>query len=492
MHSLVGTIRPFSIRSFAKGWTEAIESLGQGKRKDAFALPSYEIFLRSSPEPLSASEEALLTKNSSIIQEGSIRIGKQLLAHWHEKALSSQAEGQIEVLLTPESSFLPENVNVEAFRAALKMISFRKVADVVVATPKETPRSNYSATVLDSMTPVTPVKFLMQTDDHGWVEALVVMGSGESSFDVRSAHLKEQVLATREELLDTLKFRLVSVFQGQSSVDSNKVAAEKKRKQALVARQEEKEIEAVAQMKRCENDLLEWNSFCSKFSIHNSDEMPKSFVNMIARLRQPFKTAVDERSCIVGEEGDSAIMMRASSLEFVTKQLWGTQDSQPETKKKRRANATVNIHFGATGQDTLDQSEARDIRQADETAAKNVRSLRREKENIDKALGSMDTRKQCLQNEASSHYFQLAESAATADIVLFLRLFAPSSGKLSKPKGVQLQYLRENNHLRKTKIQMDAKLDEIERRREEINRILEVEGRGDQNIEDTNTEQAAG
>jgi hypothetical protein len=242
---------------------------------------------------------------------------------------------------------------------------------------------------------------------------------------------------------------------------------------------------------------------------------------MIRQIREPFETAI-EGQVITLSESDAAIMMKKSAFEIIKEKVLVRErpnnDSTTSQKNKRRrtgGNATVNTVAGATGHTALHQSARRDKRLNKEAQKKKLTGLKKEKKNIETTLQQVEKRRKkfydvasvvegsvaatatTIQNttqqptteETCKHVWEIRENDNQDNMTLFLRLFEPTSGKLSKAKPQQWAFIKSNIIPRLTEASYRAKVEEYGRRLSVIEEELkQYEDENEENVDDCNVD----
>lgn len=229
------------------------------------------------------------------------------------------------------------------------------------------------------------------------------------------------------------------------------------------------------------------------------------------RMRRPFHCVLEGREVCV-TESDAAIMLEGSALKAIGELLVSNKRQadcdgcgRESNKKRNRGNEAVNTTRGANGITMLHGACGRDGRHNAKAKEKLISGLRREKKSLEVALALIEVRKAdcfhlreaaetgdtllnargertAVEFSAVSNYWDLTASATIPTYDIFLGLFLPDSGVLSKAKGIKWAVLLEKVVPILSKAQFDSKVEVAVRRLTEV--IDELGSLEEQTIDD--------
>jgi hypothetical protein len=293
-------------------------------------------------------------------------------------------------------------------------------------------------------------------------------------------------------------------------------------------------MEATAKERRNESDAKEYALMMSK--VKEGDFTLDEYLVMVTRLRNPFRTVIDDPVVTVSQD-NCAIMMRTSALEAISKSVLVKKReadvdvvNNPPTKQQRSGRAACDTTFGANGIQAQHGSQRREDNQNEKLALKQKNALIRELANIKEALTLLERRKEKInrQNERRNqtvalrvapqknyekdmraahesrtlieeavtpvlpsvgihapreqtvipvlstvqNYWEVTKLSDQPDLIMMLRLFAPACGKLSKSKADQFAYILDKNQNLQSQARVDSKVEEINQRVPETESIL--------------------
>jgi hypothetical protein len=258
-----------------------------------------------------------------------------------------------------------------------------------------------------------------------------------------------------------------------------------KRRRGRKEKEHEKELLSEAIRQRDKRDLDEFTEMSSKIAGAEPYQY-SDFKQMLERLRAPFKTAIDGHATTLLE---SAAFGGSNGKNMVRER---PKEGATTSKKCSRTgvNATVNTVAGATDHMALHQSARRDNRLNKEAQKRKLSSLKRENKYIETTLELVEERKKKFDDLAAAavdqtvtagiadqnteqpateqscrqEFWEIRENENQENMALFLRLFEPTSGKLSKPKPQQWAFIQSKISPRLTEAAYRAKVEEYGRR----------------------------
>ena len=196
---------------------------------------------------------------------------------------------------------------------------------------------------------------------------------------------------------------------------------------------------------------------------------------MLARHRKPFICRIDSYEVTINDS-DTVVMMEDAALRQIGNVLYKRGRDDDENRKakktKKSGNAAVDTRYGANAIIALHDASRRDNKQDKEASEKRKKDLKQEKDKTSKILTAVTGYKtRCTSRNAE--YWTLHQSTASKDdMCLFLRLFAPDSGALSKKKDEVWKVLC-NKVLPVTQAKFDSKLEDIQQRHDDAIRELQ-------------------
>jgi hypothetical protein len=476
--------------------------------------------------------------------------GEEILKMWRTRIEHGVSEGNSYEEYA--RSISPESVatGTEATKIATKLIEFQLVDISKVELPEKSTKKERAAEITLNIVETTqvaePIKITYlsssstgqsTTDDDSrnsehesselgeqWVDGSAIKLKGVKRWEV-VVNNGERFEVDEEKLLDHEQFFVKSAFDTANKLQKNKEAQKAKRRRCLQQKENEKELLSEANKQRDQRDLNEFNAMKAKIAGAARGDEPEyqyeDFQKMIRRIREPFETAI-EGQVITLSESDAAIMMKKSAFEIIKEKVLVRErpnnDSTTSQQNKRRrtgGNATVNTVAGATGHTALHQSARRDKRLNKEAQKKKLTGLKKEKKNIETTLQQVEKRRKkfydvasvvegsvaatatTIQNttqqptteETCKHVWEIRENDNQDNMTLFLRLFEPTSGKLSKAKPHQWAFIKSNIIPRLTEASYRAKVEEYGRRLSVIEEELkQYEDENEENVDDCNVD----
>ena len=417
--------------------------------------------------------------------------GEEILAKWRNRIDEGIREGNDKTKYT--NCLLPESLaDTDELKIAAKMIFFKKVDVSKIPIPmvktKEEKIQQFSHSIVSNTKVLHPLAVTYESDDGSQEGTAIKMDDGDWKILLEG---RKEFTVSNSSLLDSQKFQIQHAYQNLSNVERRRAAQTSKRQRQRDQRLKEEEMENEARKRREKEDMREYEKMMKNIAISLLTKKVYSyqdFSEMVHRLRAPYRTEIDGHEIRVTEE-DSSIMVKASALDAIRKTIVVGPEQEEKRKEqedisnpnKRQRTGGVDTTFGNNGLTALAQASARDARQTAAALTKEKNEMKRELQNIEAAIESLERRKNRIRqqkeafervgagNYEGEEYWEVSENSDQSDLVLFLRLFAPTCGKLSKSKSIQWEYIQSKSLNGVSQARLDSKEEEYRQRKVDIN-----------------------
>jgi hypothetical protein len=508
---------------------ESLGKFDHGKEAEDYAV-SYEPILKDDLPTLTAGEREVLRSGMTadvysqmLDSEVALLCAGEILGAWRDRVDNGVREGETRraysrALLPSACLGGSEKKKIASSFVDFQMIDVHQIVLPTKNFTKEEKCQQQSTRIITNTAPLEPVKIRKWLAPPATTEAISdgeddnsdgKKGSWETCLGFKSVEgtwklqCKDgaQLEIEEKEVLDGSKYRVAHAYQDRTPGQVKKESQRTKRQRRIEQLATEKLLEQTARTEREKQDCKEFDNL--KRTITDEGLTIEYFQAMVERLRSPFTTKIDDHIVTVSQE-DSAIMIKGSSLQAITEKVLATKSKRQSTidtnnennnKRRRTGTATTNTAVGAPGIVALHSSQRRNAADQSKREESERKKAIVELEGIEKCLQLVQQRKmKCgssvgfsvraenyedlragcengnSENGVTPHvpdYWALTEMSDQSELVLFLRLFSPASGKLSKAKPVQWQYIVQEI-LPVSRARYDSTVEQYELRRIEL------------------------
>ena len=457
-------IAPFN--PYSSSWEDAIATLGAIDNQRENHNISYEVVLKSQLPNISDDEKEALRKdhqdpNFSDLLESDIAIllGEAILGLWRRKIEEGVREGNnyndIAKITKPTSVVPADNSTLQA---KLKFVEFKlndtpALAESCVPITLEEKMKRNDENIIKNTKVTEPVRItwhLPDNDNNDWLEGTATKMDPVKWTVILPA--REMFQVGSDELLEKSKCKIQHAYQNKCPREIKFHKQRRKRQRAAAQREIELKIREEAIEKHHQaKDLLEEKEMLKKMS--NGEQWNTSeFLAMVSRLWEPFQSTIDD--CKVKVCGKNvAIMMEQTCMKYIAEKVLVKTDKRTReeggngntTNKKQKKNS-CDTTYGSNMIGAYQGSVHRDAAQQQKANEKEKSTLQRELTNIEAALKLASERKAKygreillnIPNFTPTPYWSVSAQSSASDMVMFLRLFDPTCGKISKKRQSNL------------------------------------------------------
>jgi hypothetical protein len=419
----------YPLNPYSTAWMEAIETLGLvGETDELKKQVSYEVCARSDLPKLSDMEMEQLREglelNAALEKLGDVAVaclrGEEMLKKWRMQIVEAVIEG--EDIHEYARILLPKSVATTVVEAiTLKLVEFQRVDVTKIALPgsktKEEQAHEITGRIVGSTHVTDPIRISylsnLDEDENNSEGRAGEEKKWKKGSAIKKANNKWKVFleddtefdVTEMELLDSRRFYVEHAFKNLNREQRRKQAMKARRQRTVKKQAIEEELKRRARVERRESDKKEFVRLVGQITnvVESEGKLTydvQDFMNMVDRLRTPFRTVIDGYLVAVSEAG-SAVMMQDSALAMIKEKFLGEKrknsDTDATTNKRQRTfnsgSAAVGTIFGACGYTALHHSSRRDLRQNKEARDNQIKSHRKEQQYIEKTLTMLEDRK---------------------------------------------------------------------------------------------------